>query len=71
MVNIFEKVLRNIEESIEKYPRVVDVVLYYPEIGFTYYLDHQTSFNKVQKIKNLKYRLNNRECFEVYRYTPE
>ena len=71
MVNVFEKVLNNIEESIEKHPRVVDVVLYYPEIGFTYYLDHQTPFNKVQIIKNKKYRLNNRESFEIYRYIPK
>lgn len=71
MVNIFEKVINNIEASIQKEPRVVDIILYYPEISFGYYLDHKTPFEKVQKIKNKKYQLNNRECFEVYRYTPK
>ncbi len=70
MVNIFEKVLNNIEESIKEHPRVVDIILYYPEISFGYYLDHNTPFQKIQKIKNKKYLLNNRECFEVYRYIP-
>lgn len=71
MINIFEKVIHNIEDSIYAHPRTVDVILYYPSISFGYFLDHQTSFNKIQKIKNKKYLFNNRECFEIYRYQPE
>lgn len=71
MVNVFEKVINNIEGSVANHPRIVDIVLYYPEISFSYYLDHRTSFKKIQQIKNKKYLLNNRECFIVYRYIPE
>lgn len=70
-VNIFEKVVRNIEKSIEDYPRVADIILYYPNISYEYFLDKKTSFTPIQKIKNKKYFINNRECFVVYRYSPD
>ena len=69
--NIFEEVVKNIEASIKEYPRVVDIILYYPSIGFGYFMDHETNFERVQKIKNIKYRFNNRECFDIFRYYPE
>ena len=69
-VSIFQKVVRNIEKSLKENPRVADIVLYYPNISYEYFLDKQTSFMKLQKIKNKKYFLNNRECFVVYRYFP-
>lgn len=71
MVNIFEEVALNIEESVLAYPREVDIVLYYPGIAFGYYLDKFSPFKKIQTIKNKKYIFNNRECFEIYRYSPE
>lgn len=71
MINIFEEVVKNIEASIKEYPRVVDIILYYPSIGFGYFMDHETNFERVQKIKNIKYRFNNRECFDIFRYYPE
>lgn len=70
-VNIFKEVVRNIENSLRAYPRVVDIVLYYPNINYEYFLDKQTTFSRLQKIKNKKYFLNNRESFQVYRYFPE
>lgn len=70
MVNIFEEVALNIEESVLEHPRVVDIILYYPGIAFGYYLDKYSPFKKIKTIKNKKYMLNNRECFEVYRYDP-
>lgn len=71
MINIFEEVVKNIESSVKKHPRVVDIILYYPSISFGYFLDHDTSFKRVQKIKNKKYIFNNRECFDIFRYFPE
>ncbi len=70
-VSIFEKVVRRIEKSLKENPRVVDIILYYPNISYEYFLDKKTPFMKLQKIKNKKYFLNNRECFVVYRYYPE
>lgn len=70
-VNIFEKVVSNIEQSLKDYPRVADIILYYPNISYEYFLDKKTSFSFIQKIKNKKYFLNHRECFVVYRYYPD
>lgn len=69
-VNVFKKVVQNIEASLLKHPRVVDIVLYYPGITFTYYLDKHSKFEHLKKIKNKKYFLDNRECFDIYRYIP-
>ena len=69
-VNIFEKVIQKIEQSIEEHPRVVDVILYYPGVAYSFYLDKYSSFDLIQTIKTPKYFLNNRECFKVYRYYP-
>lgn len=70
-VNIFKKVVANIEQSLQEHPRIADIVLYYPNISYEYFLDKDTSFNHIQKIKNKKYFLNNRESFVVYRYYPD
>lgn len=71
MINIFEEVVKNIEASIKEYPRVVDIILYYPSIGFGYFMDYETNFERIKKIKNQKYIFNNRECFDIFRYYPE
>lgn len=71
MINIFEKVVQNIEASIKKHPREVDIILYYPSISFGYFLDHDTSFQRVQRIKNKKYIFNERERFDIFRHFPE
>lgn len=70
-VNIFEKVIKKIEKSLEEHPRVADVILYYPGVAYSFYLDKYSSFDLVQTIKTPKYFLNNRECFKVYRYYPK
>ena len=70
-VKIFDQVMKNIETSLLIRPRPVDIILFYPEINVTEYLEQQTSFKKVQTIKNKHYQRDNRECFYVYRYMPE
>lgn len=69
-VKIFEKVVKKIEESLEHSPRVADIILYYPNVAYDYYIDKHTSFHHIQTIKSPKYFINNRECFKVYRYIP-
>lgn len=69
-VKIFEKVVKKIEESLEYNPRVADIILYYPNVAYDYYIDKYTSFHHIQTIRNPKYFINNRECFKVYRYIP-
>lgn len=69
-VKIFEEVVREIENSLALYPRVVDIILFYPNVTYTHFLEKKSSFHLVQTIKNPKYFINNRECFKVYRYIP-
>lgn len=70
-VKIFEKVVREIENSLALHPRVADIILYYPNVTYTHFLEKMTSFHLIQTIKNPKYFINNRECFKVFRYIPE
>ena len=70
-VKIFEKVINNIEASLEQRPRMADVILYYPGFDYTYYLEKYSSFRHIQTIKTPMYYINNRECFKVFRYIPE
>ena len=69
-VKIFEEVVQEIENSLALHPRVVDIILFYPNVTYTHFLERNTSFHLVQTIKNPKYFINSRECFKVYRYIP-
>ena len=62
-VKIFEKVVQEIENSLALYPRVVDIILFYPNVTYTHFLERNTSFHLVQTIKNPKYFIKSRECF--------
>lgn len=50
-VQIFQKVVNNILRSIEKHPRQVELVLYYPHKDYIYFLEKNTAFNLVQEIR--------------------
>lgn len=64
---VFEKVIQNIVQSVERYPRIVDVILYYPLKEYIHYLEQQTVFERVQevKIRGLS-RINPEERFLIY-----
>lgn len=69
-INIFKKILQNIETSVKTNPRIVDIIFYYPGYDYTFYLDKHSDFDLIQTIKTPKYDINNRECFKVFRYYP-
>ena len=69
-LKIFKKVLQNIEVSVANHPRIVDIIIYYPSVNYTEYLDNYSDFHFLQLIKTPKYFINSRECFKVYRYYP-
>lgn len=69
-ITIFKKILQNIEKSVKDYPRIVDIIFYYPGFDYTYHLDKYSDFHLIQTIKTPKYDINNRECFKVFRYYP-
>lgn len=62
------KVISNILLSVEKCPREVEIVLYYPSEDYIYYLEDQTSFElKVEIPVEGYYQQNQNERFLVYR----
>lgn len=67
-IKVFMKVINNILISMEKWPREVEVVLYYPSEDYIYYLENQTSFElKVEIPVEGYYHQNQNERFLVYR----
>lgn len=70
-LRIFEKVLRNIEQSLKNNPRSADIIVYYPSVDYVVYLEKYTSFEQIQTIKTPMYYINNRECFKIFRYTSK
>jgi hypothetical protein len=68
-VQIFTKVVNNILSSVAKYPRTVDILLYYPHAEFIDYLEKNNVFELVQEIKlSGFYEKNNNERILIYRY---
>jgi SAM-dependent methyltransferase len=67
-IQIFIKVIGNILISVEEYERTVDVILYYPSDDYIYFLENNTAFVLLNKIK-LPYLYDNdsRHNFLVYR----
>ncbi|CAM3843703.1 methyltransferase [Mesobacillus zeae] len=67
-VQIFTKVINNILISLEKEPREVHLILYYPSEDYIYYLESQTSFQLWKEIElpSLNDR-NSDERFLIYR----
>lgn len=49
-VHIFRKVLANIVQSINDYPRTVHIILYYPAKGYISILENETDFVLEQEI---------------------
>lgn len=68
-VQIFRKVIDNILKSVEKAPRTVDVLLYYPHEEYIYFLENNTAFELVKEIRiDEFYEKNINERILIYRY---
>ena len=65
-VDIFRKVVTNILRSFQKYPRTMEIILYYPLPDFTYHLQTKTSFQMINKI-NVNGDHGKYGKFEIYR----
>ncbi|HWK21462.1 MAG TPA: methyltransferase [Ureibacillus sp.] len=70
-VQIFMKVIKNIQLSVEKHEREVDLILYYASDDYRYYLDQQSNFKLIKEIPLLDlYEKNPYERFLIYRLNP-
>lgn len=66
-IQIFRNIIKNILLSIERFPRIVEIVLYYPSDDYIYYLDNHTSFQLIEEIPLPGlYESNTNERFLIY-----
>ncbi|MEN8075996.1 methyltransferase [Clostridioides difficile] len=67
-LQIFMKVIKNILLSMEKYPRDIELILYYPSDDYIYYLENYTGFMLSQEINipNLSL-IDKRQKFLIYK----
>ena len=67
-LQIFMKVIKNILLSMEKYPRDIELILYYPSDDYIYYLENFTGFMLSQEINipNLSL-IDKRQKFLIYK----
>jgi hypothetical protein len=66
-IQIFRNIVKNILLSIEKFPREVEIVLYYPSDDYIYFLDNHTSFKLKEEIPLPGlYEINTNERFLIY-----
>lgn len=67
-LQIFMKVIKNILLSMEKYPRDIELILYYPSDDYIYYLENYTGFmlNQEINIPNLSL-IDKRQKFLIYK----
>lgn len=64
---IFMKVIRNILRSVEKRPRKVELILFYPSHDYIEFLDRRTAFELVDEITLPRIEKDGGERFLVYR----
>lgn len=66
-VQIFMRVMNQILDSIDQYPRAAEIILYYPSDDYIYYLDNRTPFEfKMEVVLPELYERDPRERFVVY-----
>ena len=69
-VQLFMKVINNILISLEKSPRDIDLILYYPSNEYIYYLENYTGFLLYKEIELPNLSINDkRQKFSIYRLT--
>lgn len=67
-VQIFMKVVDQILASVERRPRSLDLILYYPADEYRYYLERQTIFEQVEEVRLKElFEKNHDERFVIYR----
>lgn len=69
-IQIFRKVIYNILSSVEEENRVVDVILYYPMPEFKRFLEKNTPFKLINKVK-VPGLSDKKEKFLIYRYSKQ
>lgn len=64
---IFITVLNNILKSVERSPRPVELILFFPSEGYLGFLEHSTAFEQIAEIELPGVEADLRERFLIYR----
>ena len=67
--SIFQEVVENIQNSLEKNPRMADLILYYPENSFKRIMK-KTKFKRIKTVR-LPWKKDPKKKFIIYRYDPD
>lgn len=68
-LQIFSKVIQNIFKSLEKSPRNIDIIMYYPSQDYIYYIENSTAFILLKEIRIPDlYENNENERILIYRF---
>ena len=65
--SIFISIINKIIESVDEFPRIVDIILYYPNQEYIDFLDRYTAFSLYKEVYTEKRSKNPREKFSIYR----
>lgn len=66
-IEIFRKVVSNIQKSYECCPRTITIILYYPSSEYIYYLEQQTAFYLTKEVPVIeRIHKDAREVFLLY-----
>lgn len=68
-VEIFQRIVSNIQTSVENTPREVDIILYYPHDSYIHFLEQYSPFELFLEIKLKAYWMNPDERIVIYRWS--
>lgn len=69
-IHVFREFMNRLFESATLYPRMIDVILYYPSPNYMQYLLQELSLNSYLNIK-LRHEKNDNERIVVFRIPPQ
>ena len=65
-IHVFRTFVNHLFDSIEKFPRLVDIILYYPAPAYLEYLENELELTRLVEVK-LRHEKNENERFIVFR----
>lgn len=68
-IKIFKEVIEHLIQSINQYPREVDIIMYYPHPEYINYLREETPFLWLDTV-NINHDFDERERIEIFRMIP-
>ena len=68
-IKVFKIVIEHLLDSLRQHPREVDILLYYPDVTYSNYLQKETLFQQIDSVDIYTHE-DSRERIDIYRYLP-